>query len=260
MGPEEEMSDADRALYEGMAKAVRAITPFVHIAQFAASGYQAATGYDAWTGRELSAQERIYSGLDAGGLALMRGTKSLLAKASEGGVRESVLTNISESQAARASSNIDALFAEEARSRKVWANIAESQAARASSNIEGLFASEAQLRDPHYGGMDPWSKMIDLPKGSTVFGGIPGQSRFYTDWDTVVASKFSRTALAQSLQVMPNPSLGYRPAVGIYKVLKDVRVPGSSVIANPKYGPGLGSEFFIGPYQQYLEQTGFIRL
>jgi filamentous hemagglutinin len=139
----------------------------------------------------------------------------------------------------------------------VLANIAESQAARASSNIDVLFAKEAQLGAGY--GADAWS-MATLPKGSIVYGGIPGQSAFYTDAATILGSGGSRTALFQSLQAAPSPLLGYRPAVSMYEVLQDIRVPTGTALGNPGLGAGGANQFFIWNYANQLREVPYIPL
>ena len=76
----------------------------------------------------------------------------------------------------------------------------------------GLYASpaaagEAQLSAGYL--PDTWS-MTTLPKGSIVFGGVPGQSAFYTDFATVRASGLNQQSFWESLQVPPSRLYGYR--------------------------------------------------
>jgi len=139
----------------------------------------------------------------------------------------------------------------------VMANISESQAARASSNIDVLFAKEGQLRAGY--AMDSWS-MTTLPKGSIVYGGIPGQSAFYTDAAAVVGSGGSRATFFQSMQSAAHPVFGYRPAVSMYEVMSDMRVPMGTTLNNPALGPGGATQFFIRNYSQSLRDVGFIPL
>ncbi len=55
--------------------------------------------------------------------------------------------------------------------------------------------------------------MTNLVAGDKVSGGLPGQSPYYTEADTLAASNGSRTSLFESLQVAPHPEFGYRPLV-----------------------------------------------
>lgn len=107
--------------------------------------------------------------------------------------------------------------------------------------------------------MDVWS-MTDLPKGSIVYGGIPGPSAFYTDATILIGSGGSRTTLFQSLQVRPHPTLGYRPTMRAYEVISDIRVPTGSTLNNPALGPGGGAQFYIGNYSKYLAGVSDIEL
>ena len=85
-----------------------------------------------------------------------------------------------------------------------------------------------------------------------MFGGLPGQSAYYTDAATLSASGGIRTALFESLQVRPDPVLGLRSSVGEYEVVRDIRVPFGSVRANPSYGFGGGNQFFVGGHANSL--------
>lgn len=73
-----------------------------------------------------------------------------------------------------------------------------------------------------------------------------------TDASTLAASGGSRTSLFQSLQVKPHPEFGYRPTMGEYEVLSDMRVPSGTVRANPAMGEGGGRQFFIENYKDKL--------
>jgi filamentous hemagglutinin len=90
--------------------------------------------------------------------------------------------------------------------------------------------------------------MTNLGAGDKVYGGLPGQSSYYTDAYTVAASEGSRTSLFESLQVAPHPEFGYRPFIGEYEVIRNISVPFGRALANPTYGTGGGVQFFIGDY------------
>jgi filamentous hemagglutinin len=98
---------------------------------------------------------------------------------------------------------------------------------------------------------DQWG-MTTLRAGDKVYGGLPGQSAYYTNADTLAASQGSRTSLFQSLQVAPHPEFGYRPLIGEYEVVGSARVPSGTVLANPSYGTGGGSQLFISDYANNL--------
>ena len=106
---------------------------------------------------------------------------------------------------------------------------------------------------------DEWS-MTDLSAGSTVLGGLPGQSAYYTTHSTLDAAGISREALFNSLQVLPHKEFGYRPKIGIYEVQQSIRVPFGTAKANPNLGGGNGEQYFIQNYQKYLKLVGEIGL
>ncbi|MEQ8846787.1 RHS repeat-associated core domain-containing protein [Botrimarina sp.] len=135
--------------------------------------------------------------------------------------------------------------------QRVLANIAESRAARQSSNFELHIARESQIGAP-YGGVDNF-RFTTLEQGSLVYGGVPGQSAYYTDFATVRASGLNAPKLFESLQVAPHPVIGYRPGVQAYRVTKPLRVPSSQVLANPQFGSGGGNQFFIRNFESKLE-------
>jgi filamentous hemagglutinin len=98
---------------------------------------------------------------------------------------------------------------------------------------------------------DEW-QMTNLVAGDKVYGGLPGQSPYYTDADTLAASNGSRTSLFESLQVAPHPEFGYRPFIGEYEVLSNIAVPFGRALANTSHGAGGGSQFFIRDYTSIL--------
>ncbi|WJV51940.1 VENN motif pre-toxin domain-containing protein [Prodigiosinella aquatilis] len=75
---------------------------------------------------------------------------------------------------------------------RIKANIAESQKARESSNFDIHIAKSDQIQWGYKA--DEWG-MVTLPAGSRVYGGIPGQSSYYTSWDTLLDAGFSRESI-----------------------------------------------------------------
>jgi hypothetical protein len=98
---------------------------------------------------------------------------------------------------------------------------------------------------------DQWGTKV-LKPGDRVYGGIPGQSAYYTDAATLEASQGSREALFKSLQVKEHPEFGYRPMVGEYEVISESEVPFGSAEANSLYGNGGGNQFYIDQYGSKL--------
>ncbi|CAM4396465.1 MAG: hypothetical protein LEGION0398_MBIBDBAK_00196 [Legionellaceae bacterium] len=140
---------------------------------------------------------------------------------------------------------------------RILNNISKSQGARNNSNFLVLAAKENQISSAY--NPDYWS-MINLNKGDIVYGGLPGQSYYYTSERTLLASGHARETLFKSLQVKPDLELGYRPEVGMYEVTQNVRVPTGIVAANPALGIGGGDQFFINNFSRTLRLTNIIKL
>ena len=98
---------------------------------------------------------------------------------------------------------------------------------------------------------DEWGS-TSLRTGDRVFGGLPGQSAYYTDAATLEASQGSRASLFQSLQVQAHPEFGYRSIMGEYEVTQSMRVPSGTALANPVHGVGGGNQYFIQNYGNSL--------
>jgi hypothetical protein len=150
-----------------------------------------------------------------------------------------------------------AKFSDVKQAEKVLENIKASQAARESSNFNIHIAKSDQVKWGYKA--DNWSTNT-LKKGDYVYGGIPGQSAYYTTEETLKSAKGSATSLFQSLQVTPHKIFGYRTEMGKYEVLKDMTVPFGKVKANPDLGNGGGDQFFIKPYDKNLKLVDKLKL
>ncbi|GLQ51349.1 hypothetical protein ACFFJT_09100 [Dyella flava] len=106
---------------------------------------------------------------------------------------------------------------------------------------------------------DNWT-MTTLPKGSLVYGGLPGQSAYYTTEQTLLDGNFDSATIFDSLQVAPHPEFGYRPEMGVYQVLEDTQVPTGQALANPGIGSGGAQQFFFGNYGTQLQLINQIPL
>ena len=115
-------------------------------------------------------------------------------------------------------------------------------------------AMEDQLRIGY--NADAW-QMTTLPKGSVVYGGMPGRSSYYFSQSTLEKSGLNQKALWDSLQVRPNPKFPSRPFVTRYEILEDLQVPTSDAWANQSVAPGGGQQFFIPDY--YWQDKMIIR-
>ncbi|MHB8386564.1 hypothetical protein [Metallibacterium sp.] len=106
---------------------------------------------------------------------------------------------------------------------------------------------------------DNWT-MTTLPKGSLVYGGLLGQSAYYTTEQTLLDGNFDSATVFDSLQVAPNHEFGYRPEMGVYQVPEDTQVPTGQALANPNIGSGGAQQFFFGNYGQQLQLINRIAL
>ena len=140
---------------------------------------------------------------------------------------------------------------------RVLGHIADSREARKTSNFAVYGAKEDQILAGY--NADAWS-MTHLNKGDIVYGGLPGQSSYYTSERSLVSSGYNRNNLFSSLQVKPDPIRGYRPSVGVYEVQQTVRVPKGIIKANPNFGVGGGDQFFIKNFNNTLKLTNRIEL
>lgn len=98
---------------------------------------------------------------------------------------------------------------------------------------------------------DDWGVM-ELKAGDKILGGLPGQSAYYSNASTLNAAGNSRVSFFESLQVKPHAQFGYRPKIGEYEVVKDMTVPFGTAQANPSFGSGGGSQFFVDDYASSL--------
>lgn len=102
---------------------------------------------------------------------------------------------------------------------------------------------------------DEWT-MTTLRKGDVVYGGLPGQSAFYTDRETLMNGHYGQKSVFESIQSRPHGKFGYRPGMGVYEVTGDVRAPTGKALANTAYGKGGGRQFYIQNYRHDLRLIG----
>lgn len=99
-----------------------------------------------------------------------------------------------------------------------------------------------------------------LPKGTRIYGGLPGQTSWYTNFESLEASRYSRSKLFQGLQVQPHPEYGYRPQVGVYELLEDVPVAEGKALMNTQYGFGGYHQYFVEGFNSKLKLIKTINL
>jgi hypothetical protein len=134
---------------------------------------------------------------------------------------------------------------------RILGNLENSRVARESSRFELHLSRESQIYEP-YGGVDPWARGT-LRRGSIVYGGVPGQTRFYFDFATARASNLGSESLWKSLQVAPSPTYGYRMQIQAYRVLEDIDIPVGPTVNNPQLGPGGGFQYYIRDFESLLQ-------
>lgn len=96
-----------------------------------------------------------------------------------------------------------------------------------------------------YPGVDDWAT-AKIPNNFDLFGGLPGQSEYYTIDQTIIDADTIQVDYWESLQVKAHPQFGYRPMVGVFQVQDTIVVAISKTLANPQYGEG-------GAWQIYVE-------
>jgi hypothetical protein len=132
------------------------------------------------------------------------------------------------------------------------------------SELNGLAANEtgavalakAQQGTPRYPGVDDFTRTV-IPKGTVVYGGAPGQSGFYVDAASFERSGGIADIFARGSQVQPHPALGYRGGVTAFEVTQDVEAATGTVNANPQYGIGGFTQFYIPSYETALEPIDY---
>ncbi len=140
-----------------------------------------------------------------------------------------------------------------------------SQTARATTAGLGAIemSSAAELaRAAQVGGgyaADAWTP-TSLKAGQIVYGGLGGQSAYYTDYATLQGADMAQGPLWDSLQVKPDPYYGPRGEIGVYEVVSDTDAAASQALANTTYGSGGGTQYFIPNYQTQLRLLHVIPL
>lgn len=109
-----------------------------------------------------------------------------------------------------------------------------------------------------YPGVDNW-RNIGLEEGKLVYGGLPGQSNFYTSFKGLSRSGYNKSNLWEGLQVQSNPVHGPRTEIGIYQVNAYTPAAFGTTYANPQFGSGGLPQIYIPDYSN-LELIGIIKL
>ncbi|MDC1285664.1 hypothetical protein N8Z33_03145, partial [Flavobacteriaceae bacterium] len=103
-----------------------------------------------------------------------------------------------------------------------------------------------------YPGVDDW-EVYEIPAGSKIYGGIPGQTGFYSTFDNLQNVNFDKIKYWESLQVKPDDILGFRPKVAEYTTKETIKVAISKTLANSQFGKGGGWQVFVDDFANKLE-------
>lgn len=99
-----------------------------------------------------------------------------------------------------------------------------------------------------------------LKQGERVYGGLPGQTEFYTSETSIERSELDSVKFFRGLQVAKHASRGYRRTIGVYEVQNTIRVPAGKALANPQFGEGGFDQYVISNYQHVLKLVDTIEL
>jgi filamentous hemagglutinin len=102
-----------------------------------------------------------------------------------------------------------------------------------------------------YPGIDDW-QIFEIPAGTKLYGGLPGQSEFYSVEKTLIDANYNRETFWESLQVIEHPQFGFRPKVGEYLVNSNIKVAVSKTLANPQHGVGGAWQIFVENFSESL--------
>lgn len=133
------------------------------------------------------------------------------------------------------------------------------EAFRADTGIDAVWVSNPELINTvegwqgsgDYPGVDDWATAT-IPAGLDLYGGLPGQSEYYTIDQTVIDADTMQVAYWESLQVKAHPTFGYRPFVGIFDLNETTTVAISRTLANPEHGSGGAWQIYVENYETEL--------
>ncbi len=111
-----------------------------------------------------------------------------------------------------------------------------------------------------YPGVDDWTT-AKIPGNFDLYGGLPGQSEYYTISKTISDSDTIMVDYWESLQVKAHPQFGYRSMVGVFDIINDsIVVAISKTLANSQYGAGGAWQIYVGNFNEVLQANDTIYL
>jgi filamentous hemagglutinin len=111
----------------------------------------------------------------------------------------------------------------------------------------------------NYPGVDNW-QVFEIPANTRLYGGLPGQSEFYSIEQSLKAVNNNKVKYWESLQVAPNPTMGFRPKVGEFLLNSSTKVAVSITLANPQFGKGGAWQVFVVDFKNKLTKIKEINL
>lgn len=103
----------------------------------------------------------------------------------------------------------------------------------------------------NYLGVDAW-EVFEISANTKLYGGLPGQSEFYSVEKSLLDVNSDKVKYWESLQVAPHPTFGFRPKVGEYTVNTLIKVAVSKTLANPQFGTGGAWQVFVDDYTKKI--------
>lgn len=141
------------------------------------------------------------------------------------------------------------------------------EAFRADTGIDAVWVSDTALLHTvegwqgsgDYPGVDEWATAT-IPAGLDLYGGLPGQSEYYSIDQTLIDADTMKVAYWESLQVKEHPTFGYRESVGIFDLNATITVAIARTLANPQFGTGGAWQIYVEDYASDLTALDTISL
>lgn len=102
-----------------------------------------------------------------------------------------------------------------------------------------------------YPGVDQWAT-VKILNNFDLYGGLPGQSEYYTIGSTLTLADTLQQNYWESLQVKENLQFGYRPMVGVFEMKDTLVVALAKTLANPQCGSGGAWQIYVKNFAEDL--------
>ena len=130
---------------------------------------------------------------------------------------------------------------------------------RTETGLQAVFVSDTSLLNSvtawqgqgDYPGVDQWAT-AKIPNNFDLYGGLPGQSEYYTISSTLTLADTLQQNYWESLQVKENVQFGYRPMVGVFEMKDTLVVALAKTLANPQYGSGGAWQIYVKDFAKDL--------